>query len=177
MSNRQRNAHGTTQEWVIIRGTKCVKNQTKLSFDFLLYRDQYNGLTLRFQSLLWSFLAPPFTRSYERWIQSLRFQSLRFQSHLQCFLLHFSQKWIINTINGLPYCEHYLRIETINKTGGPAHAVRASIYCILVCRPYCMRIILSVSTRFVTHFWTLYTRCSHHIWCAIWRTHKAKFTP
>jgi hypothetical protein len=56
VSNRQRNAHGTTQEWVVIRGTKCVKNQTKLSFDFLLYRDQYNGLTLRFQSLLRSFL-------------------------------------------------------------------------------------------------------------------------
>ncbi len=67
--------------------------------------------------------------------------------------------------------------DTIIKTAGPAHAVRASIYCILVCTPYYMRIILSVSTRFVTHFFGPIYEESHHIWSAILRTYKSIFTP
>ena len=56
------------------------------------------------------------------------------------------------TIYALPYGEPIRRNCDDKINPGQAHAVRTSTSCSLVGTPYCMQIVLSVTTRFVTHF-------------------------
>ena len=81
----------------------------------------------------------------------------------------------IRTIYALP-CGDPIRRNCDDKINpGQAHAVRTSTSCSLVGTPYCMQTILSVSNRFVTHFFGPIYDGAHHICSAIQRTYKAIF--
>ena len=81
----------------------------------------------------------------------------------------------IRTIYALPFGDPNCRNCDDKINPGQAHAVRTSTSCSLVGTPYCMQTILSVSNRFVTHFFGPIYEGAHHICSAIQRTYKAIF--